>query len=40
MLNYGDPKYWKDRYKEQTDETFEWFEFFNKGLKITTQSNQ
>jgi len=31
MLNYGDPLYWKDRYKDQTNETFEWFEFFNEG---------
>lgn len=44
MLNYGDPKYWKDRYKDQKEETFEWFAFFKLrlplGLKITNLSNQ
>jgi 2-polyprenyl-3-methyl-5-hydroxy-6-metoxy-1,4-benzoquinol methylase len=26
MPNYGDPKYWEDRYKAQTDSTFDWLE--------------
>jgi predicted TPR repeat methyltransferase len=26
MPNYGDPKYWEDRYNEQKDVTFDWLE--------------
>lgn len=26
MPNYGDPKYWEDRYKQQTGVTFDWLE--------------
>ena len=26
MPNYGDPKYWEDRYKNQTGTTFDWLE--------------
>lgn len=26
MPNYGDPKYWEERYSEQKDSTFDWLE--------------
>ena len=26
MPNYGDPKYWEDRYKSQSGTTFDWLE--------------
>ena len=26
MPNYGDPKYWNDRYKQQMGTTFDWLE--------------
>lgn len=26
MPNYGDPKYWEERYEEQKDFTFDWLE--------------
>lgn len=26
MPNYGDPKYWDKRYKDQEDTTFDWLE--------------
>ena len=26
MPNYGDPKYWEDRYNEQNTTTFDWLE--------------
>lgn len=29
MPNYGDPKYWDDRYKTQKDRTFDWLEDFS-----------
>jgi 2-polyprenyl-3-methyl-5-hydroxy-6-metoxy-1,4-benzoquinol methylase len=29
MPNYGDPKYWEDRYKAQTDTTFDWLEDYD-----------
>jgi len=28
MPNYGDPKYWDKRYKDQEDTTFDWYGFF------------
>jgi len=28
MPNYGDPKYWEDRYKSQKGTTFDWLEDF------------
>lgn len=29
MPNYGDPKYWDDRYKTQAKKTFDWLEDYN-----------
>jgi len=29
MPNYGDPKYWDKRYKEQENGTFDWLEDYN-----------
>jgi 2-polyprenyl-3-methyl-5-hydroxy-6-metoxy-1,4-benzoquinol methylase len=29
MPNYGDPKYWEDRYKTQTETTFDWLEDYD-----------
>ena len=29
MPNYGDPKYWDKRYREQEDTTFDWLEDYN-----------
>ncbi len=26
MPNYGDPKYWEERYKAQSEATFDWLE--------------
>ncbi len=39
MPNYGDPKYWEQRYNEQKDTTFDWLEKINTGLKILKQLN-
>ena len=39
MPNYGDPKYWEQRYDEQKDTTFDWLQIFNKGLKISKPLN-
>ena len=29
MPNYGDPKYWDDRYKKQHNRSFDWLEDYN-----------
>ena len=29
MPNYGDPKYWEERYNEQKDFTFDWLEDYD-----------
>ena len=29
MPNYGDPKYWEDRYTSQKGSTFDWLEDYN-----------
>lgn len=26
MPNYGDPKYWDKRYRDQEDTTFDWYQ--------------
>lgn len=28
MPNYGDPKYWENRYKDQKDTTFDWLNIY------------
>ncbi len=29
MPNYGDPKYWEERYNQQKDSTFDWLENYD-----------
>jgi len=37
MPNYGDPKYWDNRYKDQEDGTFDWLEDWLSLKKIISE---
>jgi 2-polyprenyl-3-methyl-5-hydroxy-6-metoxy-1,4-benzoquinol methylase len=39
MPNYGDPKYWEDRYKNQTGKTFDWLEDYDTLKSIILELN-
>ncbi len=34
MPNYGDPKYWEQRYNEQKDTTFDWYDILKKVRRL------
>ena len=39
MPNYGDPKYWEDRYKAQSNTTFDWLEDYETLKPLITSLN-